>query len=36
MWIFWALLSALFAATRRPFEKQVVKDIHHFTYVGLS
>ena len=32
MWIFWALLSAIFAASRRPFEKKIIKELHHFTY----
>lgn len=36
MWIFWALLSACFAAARRPFEKQTIKEIHHFTYGFLT
>lgn len=36
MWIFWALLSAILVATRRPFEKHVIKDIHHFTYGFLT
>jgi uncharacterized membrane protein len=32
MWIFWALISALLAASRRPFEKKIIKELHHFTY----
>ena len=36
MWILWALLSAIFAAARRPFEKQTVKNIHHFSYGFLT
>lgn len=32
MWIFWALISAIFAATRRPFEKKIINDLHHFTF----
>ncbi len=32
MWIFWALSSALFAASRRPLEKKLVNQLHHFTY----
>ncbi len=32
MWIIWALLSAIFAASRRPFEKNVINNMHHFTY----
>jgi len=31
MWLFWALLSALFAATRRTQEKQLTHHLHHFT-----
>lgn len=32
MWIFWALLSAVLVAGRRPFEKKVIAELHHFTY----
>lgn len=32
MWIFWALLSAVLVASRRPFEKKIIKEMHHFTY----
>ena len=32
MWIFWALLSAISAASRRPFEKKIINNVHHFTY----
>lgn len=32
MWIFWALLSALLVASRRPFEKKIINELHHFTY----
>ena len=32
MWIFWALLSAVFVACRRPLEKKVINDLHHLTY----
>jgi uncharacterized membrane protein len=32
MWIFWALLSAALVAGRRPFEKKVINELHHFTY----
>jgi uncharacterized membrane protein len=32
MWIFWALLSAVLVASRRPFEKKIINEIHHFTY----
>jgi uncharacterized membrane protein len=32
MWIFWALLSAVLVAIRRPFEKNAIKDIDHFTF----
>ena len=32
MWIFWALISAVLVASRRPFEKKVINEIHHFTY----
>jgi uncharacterized membrane protein len=32
MWIFWALLSALLVASRRPFEKIIITKLHHFTY----
>ncbi len=32
MWIFWALLSAVLVATRRPFEKKVISELHHLTY----
>ncbi len=32
MWIFWALISAVLVASRRPFEKKIMKDMHHFTY----
>lgn len=32
MWIFWALLSAILVANRRPLEKKVVSELHHFTY----
>ena len=32
MWIFWALVSALLVASRRPFEKKVIGQMHHFTY----
>lgn len=32
MWIFWALLSALLAASRRPLEKKIINEFHHFTY----
>jgi uncharacterized membrane protein len=32
MWIFWALISALMAAMRRPFEKGVIGELHYFTY----
>ncbi len=32
MWIFWALLSAVLVASRRPFEKKVIGQLHHFTY----
>ena len=35
MWIFWALLSALLVASRRPFEKKVINNLHHFTYAFL-
>lgn len=31
MWILWALLSALFAATRRTQEKQLTHHLNHFT-----
>jgi uncharacterized membrane protein len=31
MWIIWALLSALFAATRRTQEKQLTHHLNHFT-----
>lgn len=31
MWILWALLSALFAATRRTQEKQLTVQLNHFT-----
>ena len=32
MWVFWALLSAILVASRRPFEKKVINQLHHFTY----
>lgn len=32
MWIFWALLSAVLVATRRPIEKHAISKLHHFTY----
>ena len=32
MWIFWALLSAVLVAGRRPFEKKVINEMHHLTY----
>lgn len=32
MWIFWALLSAIFVACRRPLEKNVINELHHLTY----
>jgi uncharacterized membrane protein len=32
MWIFWALFSAILVATRRPFEKKIINQLHHFTY----
>lgn len=32
MWIFWALLSAVLVAGRRPFEKSIINKLHHFTY----
>jgi uncharacterized membrane protein len=32
MWIFWALLSAILVASRRPFEKRIISKLHHFTY----
>lgn len=32
MWIFWALLSAVLVAARRPFEKSIISELHHFTY----
>lgn len=32
MWIFWALLSAVLVAGRRPIEKQVISKLPHFTY----
>ena len=32
MWIFWALVSAVLVASRRPFEKKIINEIHHFTY----
>lgn len=32
MWIFWALLSAVLVAGRRPLEKKVVSELHHFAY----
>lgn len=32
MWIFWALLSAVLVASRRPIEKKVIRELHHFTY----
>src|SRR5581483_127148 len=32
MWIFWALLSAILAASRRTVEKKIISDLHHFTY----
>lgn len=32
MWIFWALLSAILVACRRPFEKKIMGNVHHFTY----
>lgn len=32
MWIFWALLSAVLVASRRPFEKRIISEIHHFSY----
>jgi uncharacterized membrane protein len=35
MWIFWALLSAVLVAGRRPFEKKVIGQLHHFTYAFL-
>jgi uncharacterized membrane protein len=31
MWIFWAILSAIFAATRRTQEKQLTQQLNHFT-----
>ncbi len=32
MWIFWALLSAVLVASRRPFEKKIINKMHHFSY----
>lgn len=32
MWIFWALLSAILVASRRPLEKKIINEVHHFTY----
>lgn len=32
MWIFWALFSAVLVASRRPFEKKVMNELHHFAY----
>ncbi|GAC1391485.1 MAG: hypothetical protein NVSMB46_04160 [Candidatus Saccharimonadales bacterium] len=32
MWIFWALVSAVLVASRRPFEKKIMNELHHFTY----
>lgn len=32
MWIFWALVSAVLVASRRPFEKKIIDQVHHFTY----
>jgi uncharacterized membrane protein len=32
MWIFWALISAILVASRRPFEKKIINELHHFTY----
>lgn len=32
MWVFWALLSAILVAGRRPFEKKVINELHHLTY----
>ncbi len=32
MWIFWALVSAMLVASRRPFEKKIINELHHFTY----
>jgi uncharacterized membrane protein len=35
MWILWALLSALFAATRRTNQKRIANKLNHFT-IGLG
>lgn len=32
MWIFWALFSAIVVALRRPLEKKVINNMHHFTF----
>lgn len=32
MWIFWALISAVLVASRRPLEKKIINQLHHFTY----
>lgn len=32
MWIIWALFSAILVATRRPFEKKLIGQLHNFTY----
>jgi len=32
MWIFWALSSAILVASRRPFEKRIINNLHHFNY----
>lgn len=32
MWILWALISAILVASRRPFEKKMMNNVHHFTY----
>jgi len=35
MWIFWALLSAIFSATRRTNQKRISSKLNHFT-IGLG
>src|SRR5581483_3800282 len=35
MWIFWALLSALFAASRRTSQKRIATKLNYFT-IGLG
>lgn len=32
MWIIWSLISAALVASRRPFEKKIINELHHFTY----